>query len=84
LGVGGGILILALTIIDALLAIGVIVTVVMQSAKGAGLGAIGGGAQTLFGQKKSKDEMLARLATYFAGAWMTVTLILAILTRRLG
>lgn len=77
-------MILALTILDAALAVGVIVTVMMQSSKASGLGTIGGGAQTFFGQKKSKDEMLARLTKYLAGSWMAVTLLLTILNRRMG
>lgn len=75
---------IALTILDAALAIGVIVTIILQSSKAAGLGAIGGGQQTLFGQKKSKDEMLAKLTTYLAASWMVVTLLLTILNRRMG
>lgn len=78
-------MLLALTILDAALAIGVVITVMMQSSKASGLGALGGGgAQTLFGQKKSKDEMLAKLTKYLAGAWMAVTLLLTILNRRMG
>lgn len=77
-------MITALTIIDVALAIGVIVTIMLQSSKASGLGAIGGGSQTLFGQKKSKDEMLAKLTTYLAGSWMAVTLLLTVLGRRVG
>lgn len=79
-------MILALTILDAALAIGVVVTIMMQSGKASGLGALGGGggSQALFGQKKSKEEMLAKLTTYLAGSWMAVTLLLTILSRRMG
>lgn len=78
-------MIIALTILDAALAIGVIVTIMMQSSKASGLGALGGGgSQTLFGQKKSKDEMLARLTKYLAGSWMALTLLLTILNRRVS
>lgn len=78
-------MILALTILDAALAIGLVITIMMQSSKASGLGALGGGgAQTLFGQKKSKDEMLARLTKYLAGSWMALTLLLTILNRRIG
>ena len=75
---------IALTILDAALAIGVVVTIILQSSKAAGLGAIGGGPQTMFGQKKSKDEMLAKLTTYLAASWMGVTLLLNVLNRRIG
>ncbi len=75
---------IALTILDAALAIGVVVTIILQSSKASGLGAIGGGSQTTFGQKKSKDEMLAKLTTYLAASWMGLTLLLNVLNRRIG
>ena len=75
---------IALTILDAALAIGVVVTIILQSSKASGLGAIGGGSQPTFGQKKSKDEMLAKLTTYLAASWMGLTLLLNVLNRRIG
>lgn len=77
-------MILALTIIDALLALGVTFTVIMQSGKTAGLGTIAGGAQQLFGRKKGMDELLSKWTTYLAVAWLIVTLLLTVLTRRLA
>lgn len=78
-------MLLALTILDALLAIGVIAVVMMQSSKATGLGALGGGAnQTFSSQKKSRDERLARLTKYLVGSWMAITLLLTILNRRAG
>ncbi len=79
-------MILALTILDAALAIGVIVVVMMQSGKATGFTALGGGGPQggLLGKKKNKEEMLARLTTYLAGSWMAVTLLLTILNRRMG
>lgn len=77
-------MILALTILDAALAIGVIVVVMMQSGKATGFTALSGGGQGFFGKKKNKDEMLARLTTWLAGSWMAVTLLLTVLNRRMG
>jgi preprotein translocase subunit SecG len=73
---------LVLTIIWALLAIGLIVTIILQSGKAAGLGTIAGGAQSLFGQKKGLDEMLSKWTTYMVPAWLLITLLLSILARR--
>lgn len=75
---------LALTILNVILAIGVIVTITLQSSKSEGLGALGGGSKTLFSQKKSRDELLQKLATYLVISWMGLTLILSVLNRRLG
>lgn len=78
-------MITVLTILDAALAVGVVVTIMMQSGKASGLGTLGGGGgNALLGQKKSKDEMLARLTKYLAGSWMALTLLLTILNRRAG
>jgi preprotein translocase subunit SecG len=77
-------LIVALKIINAVLALGVIITVIMQSGKVAGLGTISGGAQTLFGKKKGMDELLARWTTWMAIAWLVATLLLTVAGGRLA
>lgn len=77
-------MIIALTVVWLLLALGLIFTIILQSGKAAGLGTIAGGAQTLFGQKKGMDEMLARLTTYMVPAWLLITLLLSVLARRQG
>lgn len=52
---------LFLTIIYLLICIGLIVSVLLQSGKSAGIaGSIAGGAETLFGKKKGIDDKLAR------------------------
>ncbi|MDD2433204.1 MAG: preprotein translocase subunit SecG, partial [Clostridia bacterium] len=52
-------------VFQVLAAIGLIVTVLLQSGKSAGLsGSIAGGAETLFGgKKKGLDDFLAKLST---------------------
>jgi len=68
-----------ITIIHLLLALGVIVTVLMQSGKSAGLsGAIAGGAETFFGKKKGMDEFLSKLSTGFAIGFLITSLALSI------
>ncbi|MDL2280842.1 preprotein translocase subunit SecG [Selenomonadales bacterium OttesenSCG-928-I06] len=69
----------ALKVIDAILAICLILSVVLQSGKSAGLsGSIAGGAETFFGGKsKGIDQVLARLTAILGIAFGTVTLILA-------
>ena len=67
------------TVIHILLAIAVIVTVLMQSGKSAGLsGAIAGGAETFFGKKKGMDEFLSKLSTGFAVGFLCTSLALSI------
>lgn len=68
-----------LTILQVLSGLAVTVIVLMQSGKSAGLsGAIGGGADTLFGKSKAKtlDAKLARMTKWFAIAFAVLTLIL--------
>jgi len=67
-----------LTIVHVILAFGVIVTVLLQSGKSAGLsGAIAGGAETFFGKKKGMDEFLSKLSTGFAIGFLLTSLLLA-------
>ncbi|PKM82840.1 MAG: preprotein translocase subunit SecG [Firmicutes bacterium HGW-Firmicutes-14] len=67
-----------LTVIHILLALGVIVTVLLQSGKSAGLsGAIAGGAETFFGKKKGMDEFLSKLSTGFAIGFLLTSLLLS-------
>lgn len=74
---------LALQIIHALLALGVIAGVLLQPGKSAGMpGAIAGGAQTFFGKKKGLDEKLARITTAFAILFMVSSVLLAFVVGR--
>lgn len=59
-----------------------IASILLQPGKSAGLsGAIGGGAESLFGKKKAKgyEAMLARLTTISAVVFMLSALILTML-----
>jgi len=68
-----------LIILQVIASIGVISTVLLQSGKSAGLsGAIAGGAETLFGKKKGMDNLLSRLSTIFAIAFMVLTLLISL------
>ena len=74
-------MIIALTILDVLIACGLIATVLLQSGKSAGLsGSIAGGAEAFFGGKKRGiDEFLGKLTKILAAAFMVITLLLAFL-----
>ncbi|MEW6307694.1 MAG: preprotein translocase subunit SecG [Bacillota bacterium] len=67
------------TVLFLIVATGLIVAVIMQSGKSAGLGSIAGGAQAIFGKKKGMDDLFAKLTTIFAIAFLAVALVLSIL-----
>jgi len=67
------------TILQVLSGLSVMVIVLMQSGKSAGLsGAISGGADTFLGKGKSKtlDAKLAKATKWFALAFVLLTLVL--------
>lgn len=67
-------------VLHTLFAIGLIVTVLLQSSKSAGLsGSIAGGAEQVFGKKKGMDEVLNRFSTAFAILFIVTSLALVIL-----
>jgi preprotein translocase subunit SecG len=68
-----------LTIIYLVLCLALIATVLLQSGRSAGLGAIAGGAQSLVGKKKGLDERLGQLTTYLAVAFMLFTIALVVI-----
>ena len=71
-----------LNIIYVIVAIGLIVTVLLQSGKSAGLsGAITGGAETFFGKKKGLDQLLGKVSTVLAISFMLLAFIVTILVR---
>ena len=75
-------LVLALTIIQLLGAVFLIVVVLLQSGKSAGLsGAISGGAETFFSKGKAKtlDATLAKMTKWVALGFVILTLALNLL-----
>lgn len=70
----------ALTIVQVIIALGVIATILLQSGRSAGLsGTIAGGAETFFGKKKGLDELLSKMTAGLAAAFLIVTLALSII-----
>jgi preprotein translocase subunit SecG len=70
---------LVLTIIYLILCLLLIATVLLQSGRSAGLGAIAGGAQSLIGKKKGLDEKLSQITTYLAVGFMLFTIVLVVI-----
>ncbi len=68
-------------VIQVLIALSLIATILLQSGKSAGLsGSIAGGSEALFGgKKKGLDELLAKVTAWLVGAFMLVTLVIAVL-----
>lgn len=70
----------ALTVIHILFTLALIGGVLMQSGRSAGLsGAIGGGAERIFGKRKGIDEVLTRWTTVFAVGFLLSALVLTVL-----
>lgn len=67
-----------LLILHAILSVALIVVVIGQSGKSAGLGSIAGGAEQVFGKKKGLDELLGRLTTILAILFVFTSLGLGI------
>ncbi len=67
-----------LTTLHFLISIGLIASILLQSGRSAGLGAISGGAETFFGKKKGLDDLFGKLTIGFAAAFMAFALILTI------
>ncbi len=67
-----------LLIMEAVVAIALIASVVLQSGKSAGMsGSIAGGAETIFGgKKKGMDEMLSRVTMVLGVVFGILTLVL--------
>ena len=70
---------IALKIVLALVSVILIIGVLLQSSNSAGLsGSIGGGAEQLFGKKKSQgyDAILSKVATIAAVLFIVLSLVL--------
>lgn len=72
------------TVIHTLFAIGLIASVLLQSGRSAGLGAISGGAEQIFGKKKGMDDMLNRVSTVCAVLFIVTSLVLMIMQKQLA
>jgi preprotein translocase subunit SecG len=71
---------IALKIILVLFALGLIVAVLLQSGKSAGLsGAIAGGAEQLMGKQKARgiDAFLSRMTTVLAVGFMLLAILVS-------
>ena len=70
-----------LMIIDAIVAIGLIASVLGQEAKSAGMGGMGGGADTVFsGKARGMDDLLARVTVVLAILFAIITMVIAKMT----
>jgi len=73
-----------LKILLALVSIGLIVTVLLQSGKSAGLsGSIAGGAEQLFGKQKARgiDALLEKVTVILAVSFIILSLIVAYIVK---
>ncbi len=74
---------MALNILHLIVCLSLIASVLLQSGRSAGLsGAIAGGAQTLLGKKKGIDDLLGRVSTGLAIAFMMLSITLTIIVGR--
>jgi preprotein translocase subunit SecG len=68
-----------LMIVDVLVCLGLIVVILMQSSKSAGVsGVVGGASEQFFGKKKGLDSLFAKVSGILAGVFFVLTLIIAI------
>lgn len=70
-----GIIRTLLIIIQFLLAIGLTAIVILQPAKGEGLGSIGGGSKLFFSKKKGFEATLEKATTWVAVAFMVTSFL---------
>ncbi|RJX20605.1 MAG: preprotein translocase subunit SecG [Desulforudis sp.] len=64
---------------QALIAIALIASILLQSGKSAGLsGAIAGGAESFFGKKKGLDQLFAKITIVLAVIFGLMSLVLAV------
>ena len=74
-------MIIALVIFVVISALGLIATVLLQSGRSAGLGAISGAGEAVFGKKKGMDDIFGKLTAVLAGVFLLSCLGLAILSK---
>ena len=68
-----------LTALHFLISAGLIASILLQSGRSAGLGAIAGGAETFFGKKKGLDDFFGKMTIGFALAFMVFALVLTVI-----
>ncbi|MDX1359211.1 MAG: preprotein translocase subunit SecG [Clostridia bacterium] len=79
-----GALAIIVGILQIIFAIAIVVVVLLQSGKAAGLsGSIAGGAETFFGKNKGRtiDAMLSKYTTYIAIGFMITSIMLYLLLK---
>ena len=75
---------IALTIVHVVLSVLLVVVVLFQSGKTAGLsGSIGGGAETFFGKNKARtlDGILAKLTSIVAVLFIVTSFVLSLILK---
>lgn len=72
-----------LSILHWVASIGLIVVVILQPGRSAGLGIVGGGAEALLGGRRRKglDAFLSKLTVYLAIGFMITSIALAVAAR---
>ena len=70
-----------LTVLQVIICLVLILSVLFQSGKNAGLGDIGGAAETFFGKNKARsmDAKLEKVTKLSCGAFLLLTFVLAVL-----
>ena len=70
-----------LAVVLIILSVALVLMVILQSGKNAGIGAVSGGAETFFSKNKAKslDAKLARWTKWVAIAWMVICLVLVLI-----
>ena len=70
-----------LMVLDALVSIGLILSVLGQEAKSAGMGGMDGGSDTVFsGKARGMDALLARVTVVLGIIFAVITIVIAKLT----
>lgn len=78
---GANLLLTILMILDAIVCIILIASILGQEAKSAGMGGMGGGADTVFSSKaRGMDALLARVTVIFAILFAVITIVIARMT----
>lgn len=69
-----------LTVLDVIVAILLVLVVVLQPSKEAGLGALGGNSQVFASKAGGFEAMLDKLTTVFAVAFMVISILIALIS----